>query len=482
VHALLRAEAADEQPADGEQEERQRELSDHERVAEARARGGTAVAAVLQPRQHVGAGGVQRRREAEDDPRPDGDEHREGQHAQVGRRVEPDGQRERRDEVRRPERREHGRDGAAEREEHALGEELPDDAPPARAEREADRDLAAPPDRAGEEQVRDVHRRDEQHDPRDREHSGGEAEDVAPVRPGADHRAPVRHRDHPVLVLLRVLLGQRAHDGVQRRLRLLARRPRREARHDVEPPRAARLEEVVLRHDGPLHGHRDEEVAGALEVRAREALRRDADHGERAPVDGHRAPDDARVGAEALAPQPVAEHDDRARHGRGVLVGDEEAPERGAHAEHREVVPRDELAPDGEAGRAAALHHRRRGAVGDDALQPACPRAEVEVVRVGARPVAPVADAVLGPLARVHAHELPGPLDGERPQEERVDEAEDDGVDADAQGERADGGQREAGRLHELAQRITNVLQHSSLSSYALRRGASRRRSSRPSG
>ena len=56
-------------------------------------------------------------------------------------------------------------DAAADGEQHALGQELPDKTPPPRAERGADRELALTPGAAGQEKVRDVGSGDEQDEP-----------------------------------------------------------------------------------------------------------------------------------------------------------------------------------------------------------------------------------------------------------------------------------------------------------------------------
>ncbi len=64
----------------------------------------------------------------------------------------------------------HAEHTAEEREEHALGEQLAEQAAAGDAEREPHRDLPPTPQGAREQQVRDVRRRDEQHDDGDPAH------------------------------------------------------------------------------------------------------------------------------------------------------------------------------------------------------------------------------------------------------------------------------------------------------------------------
>ena len=61
------------------------------------------------------------------------------------------------------------RESAEARKQQALGDHLPDEPPAARAERRANGHLALPRRRAHEQQVRDVHAGEQQHEPGDRE-------------------------------------------------------------------------------------------------------------------------------------------------------------------------------------------------------------------------------------------------------------------------------------------------------------------------
>ena len=73
---------------------------------------------------------------------------------------------------------------AGNREQNALGEQLPDDAPTARTERAPHREFAMPRRRARERQVREVHARDEQQE------SDGAHEYEQPRANAGDRRSP----------------------------------------------------------------------------------------------------------------------------------------------------------------------------------------------------------------------------------------------------------------------------------------------------
>jgi hypothetical protein len=107
---------------------------------------------------------------------------------------------------------------AEKRQQQALRDRLPDQPRPAGAERRAHRELAAPCRAAGDEQVRDVHRRDPEH-----EHDGSE------------------HRDERGLDALRHLGLQGRHDQPAgerspRRLRVIRDRAARDLRLTATRP------------------------------------------------------------------------------------------------------------------------------------------------------------------------------------------------------------------------------------------------------
>ncbi len=82
---------------------------------------------------------------------------------------------------------EHPERTAGECEQYAFRQQLPHDAQPIGAKRAAYSDLAQPSRRAGEQQIRDVHAGDEQHESYCAEqHEQGEAACCRPAVPGAE--------------------------------------------------------------------------------------------------------------------------------------------------------------------------------------------------------------------------------------------------------------------------------------------------------
>ena len=167
LDALKRNGAANEQARADEQHEGDRQLADDEAgaqpVAHAAHRGATS--AFLEDRLHIGARRPDRGGEAEENGARQRDEQREPQHDRVERRLL-----EARHAIRRS--RDEGLDapggereprgGGDQREDEALGQELPDHPAAAGAERGANRHLPGPRGPAREQQVGDVAARDQQ--------------------------------------------------------------------------------------------------------------------------------------------------------------------------------------------------------------------------------------------------------------------------------------------------------------------------------
>ena len=166
-----------------------------------------------------------------------------------------------------------------------------------------------------------------------------------------------------------------------------------------------------------------------------------------------RLPHDRRIAAQAVHPEPVAQH----QHRLGawlVLAGAEGASSQRAHAEHVEEVGRDDagLHP---AGLPLPEENEGHGVVLDERLH-------------GPAPL-PVVGQLQGRELRVdHPAEgrrlaeideaLPV-LVGQRPQQHAADHAEDRGVGADAEREGQHGDEREAGALAERAEGEAEVVQ-----------------------
>ena len=212
----------------------------------------------------------------------------------------------------------------------AFGQELPDDAAAAGAERAADRHLPLPGARAGEQQVRHVRARDEEHESHGSENDEQTRPHVAdePVLQQDDFavRAP-RGRKLPE----RIGLPQLRRARPQFRLGLRRCRTWREPGDDLTTLPAAPERGGIAAIEcvgNPKLG------AGQGEVERR---RHDPDDAPRLGIDQDVAPDDARIPAEALAPQRVTEHD----HGAlaGLLLGRAKpAAKDGGDPERRENI------------------------------------------------------------------------------------------------------------------------------------------------
>src|SRR5262249_1370120 len=272
-------------------------------------------------------------------------------------------------------------DAADDREEQALGEHLADEAAAARAERDADRELALPDRRPREEEVRDVGAGDEQHEPNC-------ADEKKERRPGVARQELAQPRDAagPVGVALWVDDPEALDDAGHLGARLLEPGAWRQSTVDLEEVTAA--QRTDRRVEGPRHRH--EVLDGRAGAGELEPGRQDADHGVRRLVDGDGAAEDGRVAAEVLLPGLAGEDDDVVL-ALVVLAGSEAAPHDGPDAEHIEEVRRRGDAA--ELPRRAVAGERRRVSVEPDELAEALRlRAQVEVVGPGERARRLVAD------------------------------------------------------------------------------------------
>ena len=192
LHLAHRLEGAHHQPRADQQDDRQGDLGDHERVARAVAFAAVAraAAAFLERGRQPRAREAQHGNEAEEDTREERDAQREGQHDGVDADLVEARQ------VLRPDCREQADAGrgepeaaetAEEAEREALGQQFGGQPPPARAERRADGQLLLSPLGAHEEEVGDVGAGDEQHDAdgaeEDPEHRADVADEVVGERP-----------------------------------------------------------------------------------------------------------------------------------------------------------------------------------------------------------------------------------------------------------------------------------------------------------
>ena len=254
--------------------------------------------------------------------------------------------------------------GADCREDEALDEHLTDEAPPRRADRGADPELAAARDAARQLKTGEIGAGDEQHEGRgadEIEHAL--AERAAALRVDRSHAAGQLLVDHGKL--RDQSLGDRGHAAPG----LVDRDARLQPAHHAEVVREAGLD---------LLG-REAQSAPEIDATRRrfEPCGHHADDDARLVEETNLAPDDVRVRAKATTPQSFRE-DDVAAAGRRVLVAQHAADER-RHLEHAEVRARD-VAHDELLGLAGAGQTRAR-------LEVAVRGQRVKGVRVAQPPV-----------------------------------------------------------------------------------------------
>jgi hypothetical protein len=167
-------------------------------------------------------------------------------------------------------------------------------------------------------------------------------------------------------------------------------------------------------------------------------------------VEPDRRSDDRRVRGKAVAPEPVAQHDDGPAAGL-VLVGREHAPDRRANPEHREVIGRD--ARRRHLLGSAVARDEREVAILDrrdtlERFRPLPPREEVR--RSGAR-VGP-------PRMGVDANQPIRLGEWQRAQYDRMHDTEDRRGGTNADRERERGHRGEPRHPRELAERVSRVL------------------------
>ena len=232
------------------------------------------------------------------------------------------------------------------REQHAFGQQLPDDARARRADGDAHRHLAAAGASACEQQVRDVGARDEQHDPHHGAHRlQGIAHRLAALELSPRARTQIEARQ-----VRRLHVRPRGGDAllqqeIERRFRPGGIDARLEAPHHQHPPERGvlrRLVRVGLNQPAP-HRQRQRDVRRVADLqRAFEPARGHARDRHRDAVDDERLADRVRRPREAPLPVGVADH----RDGRRIrtVVGRQQRPaRRRRHPEHVEVVARHEL-------------------------------------------------------------------------------------------------------------------------------------------
>jgi aldehyde:ferredoxin oxidoreductase len=250
-----------------------------------------------------------------------------------------------------------GIESTGQAEDHALREELPDDASAAPPERGPDRQLAAPCGSAGEEQTCHVRRRDQQH-----EADGSEQDPERPAQAANEQGLVVQQQEAAAVAGrdLRIRLHEAGGELRHLQLGLAAAHAAAQPRHD------AVVVAPVAGIDLELERHEDVRPAGRL--REEEVGRHDADDLVGLAVQAESLAEDAGIGLVDRAPEVVAQDRD-AGPARPVLLLAERAAERGHDPEDAVPARADAHALDLERRRARALQLRAQTLRGRDRLE-----------------------------------------------------------------------------------------------------------------
>ena len=451
IDAQQLIEAAQQQAGANQKHDRQRELRDDERVGEPAARGRPRRApAVLDGVLQVDARAAQCRRDAEEYDRHERHDDRERKH----RRIERDGLQvveafhgHATKYTSAPRAEHQTNDRARQPEQQALDEQLPNDAPRARAEAAPQRDF--PDSRAGarEQQVGDVGARDEKDHAHRGEHHEQRALDVADElareRRGQDDRRGWLGRIGIAHGLPLSLAPEVVVDPGNLPRGTLGRLPRRKAPERRVAPATERL-----RLDPDRHPQ-------LSVIRKVESRRHDPHDGDGLAVERDALADDVRGAAEPPPPEAVAKDHDLVP-AAPFFFSEKGAAVHGHPAEQREEVGGDDRTI--QPLRLTNPRQREAGpAVARDRTERSTPRTHVHEEGIGIvddrKPHlgggSPEADDAIGIV------EWQGTEDG------RVDDAEDGDVGADANRQGEQGDRRERGTSSQGSDAVAHVVPES---------------------
>ena len=205
---------------------------------------------------------------------------------------------------------------------------MAEQAPLARAQRGANGEFACPAGRAREQQIADIHARDQQHEP-DR------AQQHPQDRPDITDQSFLERDERRAIasVGLGIGVGESPHHSVQIGLRLRERDARLEPANAVKAQAGATILQPGI---VPL-ADRHIDIGAAIE---REARREHADNRVALVIQGQAFAQHIRRSTELALPKLCADQDHRG--GAGLIFARRKvAPQRRLHAEHREEIRRD---------------------------------------------------------------------------------------------------------------------------------------------
>ena len=397
-----------------------------------------------------GAGRLECRSKAGESARRQRDRQREQKHPSVDAEI-PQPQtkarglnraqgREQRDE---PDREQHTDGAARRREQQVLREQLAHQAAASGAQGSADGNLALARYAARQKQARDVRAADEQQEP----DSDGERieKPLCPaVEVGKQLSSERNDAKRPATADLRMLLLEPAGKRLELRIGLLQRHAGLQAGDELVRRRGK------LRHRQRVEAylHRDPHLRGVRDI---EAGRQRADHHMRNAVQLQGSPERARIAGEQALPEVVVDERDGWTSG-AVVFGSEEPSHGGLHAESCQVRRRHRgrHQPLGLAtAQQGELALRRKSRRGERASFVAI---EAVFEHRRAERIEPLAQ-------RVPEDESVRVRHRQRPQQERIERAEDRRVRADSERQRQHDDGREAGADAQGPPPITKVLQ-----------------------
>ena len=351
---------------------------------------------------------------------------------------------------------------AEQRQHHALDEQLPQQASPARPDRETQADLPPPRRCPRQQEPRDVRTGDQQHQADQHEQAErSRAQAILEHRMGR-HVARRDDGHAEPLVRIGVILLQRLHyavqviggagGGVAVPESPLHEQP---AESPALQPGGSGRGRSVVHHRGldvvdPGHRHPEPRREDGRR-QASEAFRRHADDGVGTTADPERSSNDCRIVAEQVGPQPGRDHHHRDRAG-PVVFRQQRAPLRRRNTQHLKVVARDRLAGQ-RTGPVTDSDRPYRGNVAQQPGEGSSIAMQVQVV--GIRAAVP-GEAVH--VAGVDVDELLRSIDRQPPQERGVQQREERRVETDADRE-GDGRHRRQCRVFpDEPQRVDDVL------------------------
>ena len=314
-------------------------------------------------------------------------------------------------------------------------------------ERESDRGVVLACDGACKKQVRDVGAREKEQKADARCQHPGQEGRVAAIRTDRavghdEHRTRVRRPLQRAAVRVRKSVREPGSERRNFRSRLIDRDAWGESAQKGEPAIAARGGIRLLPSERPPDVRHVAE-ADSLEIRGR-----DAGDPHRPAIQSNRRSEDP---SRPSQPRPEAMGN---RRGVGV-AGRGRRPREELRAEHTEIVARHHRDPHacrGVSRRQVGIGRRLRR----QRLERVAHRGEVHVVQIRR-----VAEGPAAEIARVDRHEAARIADAvHRPEEQGVDEAEDDRVRGDPDGERAGGDDAERRRTPEHPRGMAKVGQH----------------------